>query len=121
MTIAAYALAGLIAAGIIYVGAAYLFAPARTAAGFGVPSPPAANPFYAVKGVRDIASGLITLALMVFGGPHLLGVGLLALAVIPIGDMVIVLRSGGTRKAALGIHGATAAVMIVIAAVLLSA
>lgn len=120
MAIAAYILAGIIAAGIIYVGVNYLLVPTRTAAGFGVPDPPAANPFYSVKGVRDIASGLITIGLMIFGSPALLAVGLLAMTIIPIGDMVIVLRSGGSRAAALGIHGATAAVMIVIVALLLA-
>lgn len=121
MTIAAYTFAGLIAAGIIYVGASYLLAPTRTAAGFGVPNPPAANPFYSVKGVRDIASGLLTIGLMIFATPAVLAVGLLAMVVIPLGDMLIVLRSGGTRTAALGIHGTTAAAMLVIAALLLTA
>ena len=44
--------------------------------------------------------------------PHLLGAFMAAASIIPVGDAVIVLRSGGTRAAAFGIHGATAAVML---------
>jgi hypothetical protein len=38
-----------------------------------------------------------------------------------LGDAVIVLRSGGTRAAAFGIHGTTAAVMLAAGAALLLA
>ena len=44
-----------------------------------------------------------------------------AASLIPLGDAVIVLRSGGTRAAAFGIHGATAVVALGASAVLLMA
>jgi hypothetical protein len=37
---------------------------------------------------------------------------MVAASLIPIGDAAIVLRSGGPRSAAYGIHGVTAVVMI---------
>jgi len=44
--------------------------------------------------------------------PHPLGWYLLIASGIPVGDALIVLRSGGPRAAAYGVHGATAAVML---------
>ena len=44
---------------------------------------------------------------------------MLAFAFIPVGDMVIVLSQGGSPATALGIHGLTAVVVLVGAALLL--
>jgi hypothetical protein len=74
-----------------------------------------------VKGVRDIASGIFLWILLANGAPHLLGAFMAAASLIPIGDAAIVLRSGGTRLAAFGIHGATAAVMLAASVALLMA
>jgi len=43
---------------------------------------------------------------------------LLAATVIPVGDAVIVLRRGGQKARAYGVHGATAAAMVAIAVIL---
>ena len=74
-----------------------------------------------VKGVRDIASGLILLILMAAGATHLLGWVILAATIIPLADAAIVLRNGGPRSIAWGVHGVTAAVMLVTSALLLIA
>jgi hypothetical protein len=61
VTAVAYTLAGLIAAGIIFIGARFIVAPRVAAAGYGVQpdlGQPAAGAYLSVKGVRDIASGL---------------------------------------------------------------
>jgi len=50
-----------------------------------------------------------------------LGAFMAAASLIPLGDALIVLRSGGTRAAAFGIHGATAAVILAASASLLMA
>ncbi|WP_268246793.1 DUF4267 domain-containing protein [Amycolatopsis oliviviridis] len=47
------------------------------------------------------------------------GWALLALAFIPVGDMLIVLTHNGSPGAAFGIHGATAAVMVLLSAMFL--
>jgi transposase-like protein len=54
--------------------------------------------------VRDVASGIFIWVLLANRAPHLLGAFMAAASFIPVGDAVIVLRSGGTRAAAFGIH-----------------
>jgi hypothetical protein len=44
---------------------------------------------------------------------------MLAAAVIPVGDALVVWRSKGPKSAVYGIHGATAAVMLAISVLLL--
>lgn len=119
MLVTGYVLATLLALGIIGLGVRFLIAPAVATAGFGVPvTPPRA--FTDIKGIRDIASGLVVLPFVVSGHPTALAVVLLAEAVTPLGDMTTVLRHGGTRATAFGVHLATAVVMVVTAGLLLA-
>jgi hypothetical protein len=120
---------GAIGVGIILIGARFLVVPQAAATGYGVLAAPvgAQNhtaspyPWLYVKGMRDIASGIFIFILLANRAPHLLGAFMAAASIIPVGDAVIVLRSGGTRAAAFGIHGATAAVMLAASAALLLA
>ena len=117
-----YVLAGLIAAAIIFLGARFLVAPRVAAAGYGVLADvgqPGTRAYLAVKGIRDIASGLLVIVVMIAGTTHLLGWIILAATIIPVGDATIVLSSGGAKSIACGVHGATAAVMLATAALLL--
>jgi Domain of unknown function (DUF4267) len=114
-----YGLSGLVGLGISFIGARFLLAPAKAAAAYGV-SVGATDPYLSVKGVRDIASGLITFVLIANGDPDVLADFLLAAAVIPVGDAAIVLKRGGKKATAFGVHGATAATMAVTAAFLLA-
>jgi len=117
-----YVLAGLIAAAIIFLGARFLVAPRVAAAGYGVLADvgqPGTRAYLAVKGIRDIASGLLVIVVMIAGTTHLLGWIILAATIIPVGDATIVLSSGGAKSIAYGVHGATAAVMLATAALLL--
>ena len=75
--------------------------------------------YLSVKGVRDIASGLIVFSLMAAGATHPLGWMILAATIIPIGDAIIVLGHGGTKSIAFGVHGVTAVVMLITSALLL--
>lgn len=118
----AYVLAGLLAAGIIFIGARFLVAPRVAAAGYGVLpdlDQPGAGSYLSVKGVRDIASGLFVIVLMIAGATHLVGWVMLAATIIPVADAAIVLRDGGSKSIAWGVHGGTAVVMLVTAALLL--
>ena len=117
---------GVIGVAIILIGARFLLQPQVAAAGFGVPSEMPASgggvtPWLHAKGMRDVASGLFILILLANQAPHLLGVFMAAASIIPLGDAAIVLLSGGTRAAAFGIHGATAAVILAASAALLLA
>jgi len=123
LTATAYALTALIAAGLIFIGARFLLVPRAAAAGYGVPATPGTGitPYLAVKADRDIGFGLVTLALLIAAPTHALAWFVAAAASMPLGDMLIVLRNRGPRATAYGVHGATAAVMLAVAAVLLLA
>ena len=121
-TTIAYSLAGLIAAGIIFIGARFILAPRVAAAGYGVQpdlSQRSAGAYLTVKGVRDIASGLFVFILMAAAATHLLGWVILAATIIPIADTIIVLGNDGPKSIAFGVHGLTAAVMLMTSALLL--
>lgn len=125
MTITAtigYLLAGVLAAAIIFIGARFLVAPRAAAAGYGVVPDvdrPEIRAYLSVKGVRDIATGLFVIILMIAGATHLIGWVMLAATLIPLADAVIVLRSGGSKSVAFGVHGGTAVVMLITTALLL--
>ncbi|MBB2773859.1 MULTISPECIES: DUF4267 domain-containing protein [Mycolicibacterium] len=122
VTTIAYTLAGLIGAAIILIGARFIVAPRAAAAGYGVApdlGQQGVSAYLSVKGVRDIASGLFVLILMASGATHLLGWVILAAMIIPVADTVIVLGNDGPKSIAWGVHGLTAAVMLVTSALLL--
>ena len=121
MTDIGYWLSGLIALGIVIVGTRSFLAPRAAAAAFGVPVPPDARweAYLSVKAVRDIASGLLTAIVILNRSAHLLGWFMLVAMIIPLTDAAIVLKYGGTKTSAFGIHGATAGVMLIISGILL--
>ena len=110
-------LAALMALGIMVIGCFYLLAPERISGTFGL-KPPAPDldtrAWLRPKGIRDIAAGLIVLAMMLAADRHLVGIALLVEAIIPLGDMSIVLGSGGAKSQAFSVHGVTCAVMLVV-------
>ena len=115
-------LSGLIGLGIIAIGVRFLLAPRAAASAYGVPIREEigeAGAYLSAKGVRDIASGLVLLLLIAIAGYRVLGGWMLVMTLIPIGDAVVVLRSGGSKAAAYGWHVATAVVMAVIGILLL--
>jgi len=117
-------LAVLMAVAILVIGGFYLFSPERMTGSFGL-KPPAADTdtraWLRLKGVRDIASGLVVLVLMLTTGARSLGIALLVLAVTPLGDMSVILRSGGSKWAAFSIHGVTCVAMLVVGLLLIHA
>lgn len=123
VTLIGYSLAGLLAAAIIFIGARFLLAPRVAAAGYGVLpdlDQPGAGAYLSVKGVRDIATGLFVVILMVAGTTHLVGWVMLAATIIPLADAAIVLRKGGSKSIAWGVHVGTAAIMLVTTTLLLA-
>jgi hypothetical protein len=112
----AYGLAIVLDLFIIFIGARFLLRPERAAAGYGVPSAP--NAYLSVKGIRDVSYGVIGLCLLLFVGATAEAWFMLAVALVPLGDMVTVLRHGGTRAVAFGVHFSTA-VLVLVSAVLL--
>jgi hypothetical protein len=109
--------AALIAVAIIVIGCFYALSPERIMGGFGLklPAPDAdTRAWLRLKGIRDFASGVVVLALMLTTETRTLGIALLGFAIIPLGDMSIILRSGGSKSKAFSIHGVTCAVMVVV-------
>jgi hypothetical protein len=110
-------IAALISGAIIVIGCLYLASPARILGGFGL-KPPASDvatlAWLRLKGIRDIASGMVVLAIMLGGDRRMLGTALLVFALIPFGDMSVVLGSGGSKLTAFSVHGVTCTVMIVV-------
>ena len=117
-------LAALLAVGIIVIGCFYLVSPARISGSFGL-KPPASDPdtrgWLRLKGIRDVACGFVVLTMMLAADGRSVAIALLALAIIPLGDMSIILASGGSKSRALSIHGVTCAVMLVVGLLLIHA
>jgi len=116
--------AALIAVGIIVIGCFYLLSPERISGTFGLKPPPSdadTRAWLRPKGIRDVASGLVVLAMMLTVDTRSVGIALLVLAVIPFGDMSIILGLGGSKSRAFSIHGVTCAVMLVVGLLLIHA
>jgi hypothetical protein len=110
-----FSLAVLVSVGIIVIGCFYIASPQRILGGFGL-KPPAQDSdtlaWLRLKGIRDIASGLLVLILMAATDNRTVGIVLLVLAIIPFGDMSNILVSGGRKVTAFSVHGVTCALML---------
>ncbi len=115
-------LAALVAVAVIVIGCFYLASPQGMTESFGL-RPPAPDvdtrAWLRLKGIRDVGSGLVVLSLMLDRDRTSVGIALIALAIIPLGDMSIVLRSGGSKSKAFAIHGATCTVMLIVGLLLI--
>ncbi|HVV14614.1 DUF4267 domain-containing protein [Amycolatopsis sp.] len=119
ITTVAYVLAILLNLLILFIGARFLAVPRAAASGYGVPAKENGDRAYLlIKGLRDGTYGLVGLALLAFAGTQAEAWFMIVVALLPLGDTVIVLRNGGTKAVAFGIHFATA-VTIIVCAVLL--
>ncbi|MEV0587875.1 DUF4267 domain-containing protein [Nonomuraea sp. NPDC050310] len=117
LTVVAYGLAIALNLMCLLIGARFLLVPYAAAEGYGVPAT-TDRAYLTIKGMRDGTYGLIGLALLAFVGPQAEAWFMLIATLLPLGDTVIVLRNGGTKAAAFGIHFATAVVMLITAALL---
>ena len=117
-------LSALLALGIIVIGCFYFVSPERISGTFGL-KPPASDAdtraWLRPKGIRDVVAGLILLTMMLAASRQLVGIALLVEAIIPFGDMSIILGSGGSKSKAFSIHGVTCAVMLVVGLFLIHA
>lgn len=120
MGIAALIVAVLACVFIVVIGLRFLLAPRAATVAYGLADGDVRG-LTAIKGTRDIASGVILLVVWLVAGPVVFGWALLAAALIPIGDALIVITTGGRLSTALGIHGVTAALLIAAGLVLVLA
>ena len=111
MQIAALVVALIACAAIIAIGSRFLLQPRQATLAYGV----AADNVRAlteIKGVRDITSGVVLLVVWAAAGRTALGWALVAAAITPTADALIVLTSRGKLSTALGIHGLTAGLLV---------
>ncbi|GAB2450450.1 DUF4267 domain-containing protein [Streptosporangium sandarakinum] len=119
LTPIAYGLAVVLNLFVLFIGARFLLSPRPAAAGYGVPAKENGDAAYlTVKGLRDLTYGILGLALLIFAGARAEAWFMLVVALLPLGDTLIVLRHGGTKAVAFGIHFATAVVVLLSAALL---
>ncbi|MEU1048078.1 DUF4267 domain-containing protein [Streptomyces sp. NPDC005897] len=120
MTVAAYTLALVLNLFCLFLGYRFLFRPGPAATGYGVPADPGgdAGTYLTVKGVRDGTFGVVGLALLAFAGARPEAWFMLCVALVPLADTLIVLRHGGAKAVAFGIHFATAVVVQISAGLL---
>ena len=114
----ALGMALLLALAIIAIGIQYVASPLTATRSFGLPLPENGVNiawWLRLKGVRDIVSGLVVLAFMMRGAPSAVGIILLVEAIIPTGDMLLILAAKGSTKSAIGMHGLTAVIMVLAA------
>jgi hypothetical protein len=113
-------LLGLIGLGIAYVGIGFFLDPLGRTAGFAGsalidPAQVAGN----AKGVRDLVSGIGIAVLLLSRQRRAAGWFAIVAALIPVGDMLVVLLEHGSVVTALAVHGATAVVAVVAGVLLL--
>jgi hypothetical protein len=120
VTVTAYTLAVLLDLFCLFLGYRFWFRPGPAAAGYGVPADPRgdARAYLSVKGGRDGTFGLLGLALLAFAGARAEAWFMVCVALVPLLDTLTVLRNGGTKAVAFGIHFATAIVVLISAGLL---
>jgi hypothetical protein len=111
MHLTALLVAFIACAAIIALGARFLLQPRQATLAFGVAADNI-RALTAIKGVRDITSGVVLLVVWAAAGRTALGWALIAAALTPTGDAVIVVTNGGKLATALGIHGVTAVLLV---------
>ncbi|MGH9886167.1 MAG: DUF4267 domain-containing protein [bacterium] len=121
LTSIAYGLAIALNLAVCAIGVRFFVAPRVAAAGYGVAAKEHGDAAYlTIKAVRDTTYGILGLTLLGFAGTRAAGLFMLVGALVPLGDMAIVLKHGGTRAIAFGVHFATAVALLVDAGLLLS-
>ena len=120
LTPLAYGLAAALVAMITFIGLRFLLVPRPAAAAYGVPATHD-DAYLSIKGLRDLTFGLLGAALLLFASSDAAGWFMLVAAIVPLGDTLVVLRHGGTKAVAFGIHFATAVVVLLSAALLFAA
>jgi hypothetical protein len=111
MHLAALIVALVICVAVIGLGARFLLAPRAATLAYGVAADDV-RALTAIKGIRDIASGVVLLVVWAAAGQEALGWGLVAASLTPVADAVVVRARGGRLATALGVHGLTAVLLV---------
>lgn len=98
----------LLGLSMLFIGGRFLLAPEAGEVGFGLQYQQPNYAFHAIKGIRDIFSGLMILLLAWYHYRQPLLLAFLAGSLIPLTDMLIVWVTPGSNLWAMLIHGGTA-------------
>lgn len=98
----------LLGLGMLFIGGRFLLAPEAGEVGFGLQYQQPNYAFHAIKGIRDIFSGLMILLLAWYHYRHPLLLTFLAGSLIPLTDMLIVWYTPDSNLWTMLIHGGTA-------------
>ena len=105
-------LIGLFAsAAIIVLGLRFVLRPRQATLDFGI-APDSLRGLTEIKGARDVTSGVLLLVVWASAGRTALGWVMVAAAITPIADALIVVTNGGKRSHALSVHGLTAGLLV---------
>ena len=96
---------------IIVLGIRFILQPRQATIDFGIAADNLRG-LTEIKGARDITSGVVPLVAWASAGRATLGWVLVAAALTPTADALIVLTNGGKLSKALGVHGLTAGVLV---------
>ena len=103
---------GVIAcAAIMVLGTRFFLQPRQATLDFGIAAD-SLRGLTEIKGARDITSGVVPLVVWAAAGTATLGWVLVAAAITPTADALIVLTNGGKLSKALGMHGLTAGLLV---------
>src|SRR4051794_15764856 len=102
---------------IIVLGIRFILQPRQATLDFGI-AVDNLRGLTEIKGARDITSGVVPLVAWASAGRTTLGWVLVAAAITPTADALIVLTNGGKLSKALGVHGLTAALLVAAGVVL---
>jgi hypothetical protein len=90
---------------LIFIGFRFLLDPTTAEAAFGIQVPTHGNySFHYIKGIRDLAVGLLTIVLLLTKEFRALGWMMLCMTIIPTTDLLIVLNSAGHQTDKLYAH-----------------
>jgi Domain of unknown function (DUF4267) len=98
-------------AAIIVLGIRFFLQPRQATLDFGIAAD-SLRGLTEIKGARDITSGVVPLVVWASAGTTTLGWVLIAAAITPTADALIVLTNGGKLSKALGVHGLTAGLLV---------
>lgn len=94
-----------------FLGIRFFLTPRQATLGFGIPADSLPG-LTEIKAVRDTTSGVVPLVVWAAAGRTTLGWALVAAALTPTLDALVVLTNGGKLATALGIHWLTAGLLV---------
>lgn len=93
MKTTAYIIALLTGVLLVFIGFRFLFQPQLAEAAFGIHTGIGNYSFHYIKGVRDLATGLVTLILLFSKEFRALGWFMLGMVIVPAADFMIVIKN----------------------------